>query len=280
MSSRPNNESGAAFLLFVLGLMLVMGSTVVLMASEVPIATHQSLVLAQQQYLHRARERLITWYKTQAALLDSAGSGSVSPVSASGLFAAAGINERWNAQAFISTEQCQTATQGQLCYRNIWVAVPATSGAAPTLTNNVFQPGSSQYIEVSGQPIESLLYRQSLDQLDRLVTRIDAGYAAYESSGGVHNINLDWFAPAPNSGCGVPNGVGPFNCSGGGFESISNVIPSSFTAGNRATNAWGLPVTANNSGSPANDVANPYTMVLESALPWGGSLLATAVEPM
>lgn len=276
MSSRPNNESGAAFLLFVLGLMLVVGSTVMLMASQVLVATHQSLVLAQQQYLQRAGQRLITWYKTQAVLLDSAGGGSSSPVPASGLFAAAGISERWNAQAFISTEQCQSMSQGELCYRNIWMAIPATSGAAPALVNNVFQPASSQYIEVSGQPIESMLYRQSIDQLDRIVTRIDAGYSGYEAAGGVHNINVNWFAP---QGC-VPSGAGPFNCSGGGFAPVSAIIPGSFVAGNSASNAWGLTITANNSGSPASYIATPYTMVLESPLPWGGSLLATAVEPM
>jgi hypothetical protein len=283
MSSQPSNESGAAFLLLVLGLMLVMGAAAALMAAAVPLATHQSLVLAQQQYLQRARERLTNWYKTQAVLLDSTGSGSASPVPASGLLAAAGISERWNAQAFVSSEQCMAVSQGQLCYRNIWVAVPATSGPPPTLSNNRFQPGTAQYIEVSGQPIESLLYRQSLNQLDRIVTRIDAGYSAHEASGGVHNINLDWFTP--HSCGGAQNGAGPFNCSGGGFVPISAIFSStrgskSFAAGNSARNAWHLTITANNSGAPANDITSPYTMVLKSPLPWGGSLLATAVEPM
>ncbi len=280
MSSRPNDESGAAFLLFVLGLMLVMGSVVAYMAAEVPVATHQSLVLSQQHYLQRARQRLIAWYKTQAVVLDAAGNGSTSPVPASGLLAAAGISERWNAQAFVSTEQCMAASQGSICYRNIWVAVPATSGTPPTLVNNIFQPGAAQYVEVSGQPIESLLYQHSLDQLDRIVTRIDAGYSAYEAAGGVHDINVDWFAPPPDSGCGVPSGVGPFNCSGGGFAPVAAVFPGSFLAGNSARNAWGMTITANNSGSPASDTATPYTMALESPLPWGGSLLATAVEPL
>lgn len=280
MSLQRNDESGAAFLLFVLGLMLVMISSVAFMQAEVPLATHQSLVQAQQQYLQRARQRLNTWYKTQAVVLDASGNGSASPVPASGLLAAAGISERWNAQAFVSTEQCLAASQGNICYRNIWVAVPATSGTPPTLANNVFQPGTAQYIEVSGQPIESLLYRQSLDQLDHIVTRIDAGYSGYEAAGGVHNINVDWFAPPPSSGCGVPGGVGPFGCSGGGFAPVSAIFPSSFSAGNSAVNAWGMTVTANNSGSPASDTATPYTMALESPLPWGGDILATAVEPM
>ncbi len=280
MSLRRSDESGAAFLLFVLGLMLVMVATMAFMEAEVPVTTHQSLILAQQQYLQRARQRLIHWYETQAVALDSAGSGSASPVPSSGLLAAAGVSERWNAQAFVSTEQCLAASQGSICYRNIWVAVPATSGAAPALVNNVLQPGAAQYTEVSGLPIESLLYRRSLDQLDRIVTRIDAGYSGYEAAGGVHNINVDWFAPPSGSGCGVPNGVGPFNCSGGGFAPVSAVFPGSFMAGNSATNAWGLTITANNSGAPASDAASPYTMALASPLPWGGDILATAVEPM
>lgn len=280
MSSRPSNESGAAFLLFVLGLMLVMGATVALMAAAIPITTHQSLIVAQQQYLQRARVQLIHWYETQAVALDGAGNGSASPIPASGLLAAAGIRERWNAQAFVSTEQCMTVSQGKLCYRNIWVAVPAASGTPPVLVNNMLQPGAAQYIEVSGQPIESHLYRRSLDQLDHLVTRIDAGYAGFEAAGGIHNINVDWFAPPASTGCGVPNGIGPFNCSGGGFAPVSAVFPSSFMAGNSASNAWGLTITANNSGTPANAAASPYTMTLASPLPWGGNILATAVEPM
>ncbi|EGQ63793.1 hypothetical protein GGI1_21639, partial [Acidithiobacillus sp. GGI-221] len=46
-----------SFLLFVLGLMLVMVATMAFMEAEVPVTTHQSLILAQQQYLQRARQR-------------------------------------------------------------------------------------------------------------------------------------------------------------------------------------------------------------------------------
>ena len=276
--NKPNQESGIATILLVLAIMALLSTVIALAVAHQDLDSHASLQHDQLVYLQRAQKSLRHWYVSNAGAFDAGGAGSTSPWNASQILAMSGAQVRWNAKLFVSGEQCLAAAQGNICYHTLWFAVPDVAGPAPSLNGNNFNPGNAQYVSVSGERIESALYNRSMGQLNDMAATLQAAYNSYSQSSAIHNSNIDWFAP---SGC-TPSGSGPFQCSNGGYIDLSQFLSGSGIASRfNGANAWGLPVLANNSSNPANDVASPFTMILQSPLPWmGETLQATIVQPL
>lgn len=271
-----HEEAGIAAILYVIVVMLFVSAVMSLIVARMDDLSHQKLLQTQALYLQHAQQQLQSWYQQNAAFMDNG--NSAPPFSASAILESAGIQSQWNAQLFVSDESCSTTdTATKLCYRMLWLAVPAVSGAEPTYTNGVFQPGASQYVEISGEAIETALYNQALQQLHHFGTLLESGFAASESSGALHNVNVDWFAP---NNCEGGIGDGPFACSQGGFISWTDYTQGSGIAGTDGNNPWGIAVEVNNSGGDASDSATPYTVELQSPLPWGGALTTLISQPL
>ena len=276
-SARAADESGIAAILLVIVIMLLVTALFSAFIARIELHTHQALEQAQRNYLANAQTALRNWYMEHASELDAGGSGSTLPFPAQEILDKAGVAENWNAELFVSNEQCIPTAQAELCYHTLWLAVPAVAGAAPSFQGGQFNPGAGQYVSVSGQSIETALYNRAENQLTDVTSMLEEGFAASESAGGVHDANLDWFAPP---GCGT-DGDGPFACSNNGFISWSSYLSGSgFGSPGSNQNAWGLPVQVNNSVSPANDTSPPYAVEIESPLPWGGDISALVTETL
>lgn len=280
-SARTADESGIAAILLVVVIMLLVTALFSAFIARIELHTHQALEQAQRNYLANAQTALRNWYAEHASELDAGGSGSTLPFPGQEILAKAGVAENWNAELFVSNEQCIPTAQAELCYHTLWLAVPAVAGAAPSFQGGQFNPGAGQYVSVSGQSIETALYNRAENQLTDVTSMLEEGFAASESAGGVHDANLDWFAPP---GCGT-DGDGPFAaCSNNGYNGFipwsSYLSGSGFSSPGSNQNAWGLPVQVNNSVSPANDTSPPYAVEIESPLPWGGDISALVTETL
>ncbi|WP_031574888.1 hypothetical protein [Acidithiobacillus thiooxidans] len=276
VAPQPGAEAGVAAILYVLVLMIFLAAVVSVISARLDDFSHQRLKQTQTIWLDHAQQQLQGWYAQNAAWLDAGGNGSAPPISASGMLSAAGVQPLWNAQLFVSNATCQSAAQGSLCYRSLWLAIPSMAGTAPTLQNGVFVPNGARYVSVSGQAIETRLYNAALHQVKRMGTLLESGFAASESSGALHNDDLDWFAP---EGCTNGNGDGPFACSNGGWISWADYTQGSGLAGTQNKNPWGYAVEVNNSGGEASDTATPYSVELSSPLPWGGAITSLVAQP-
>lgn len=270
-------EAGLSAILLVLVLMFFVGAVYASVIARMNLDSHQAFSQDKATYIQRAQAQLQHWYAENATIFDANGNGSASPFSASEILAQAGIQTRWNAQLFISTEQCIAAAQGNnICYHTLWLAVPSLSGAAPTLQNNQFQANGAVYVAVSGQAVETQHFNHAVTQITTLSTLLESGAASANASGGVHDANLDWFAP---SGCG--NGDGPWPSGACGTMSwLAYAQNSGLTAAGNGDNPWGLSLAVTDSGGNANNTSAPYTIELQSPLPWGGAITQIVTEPL
>ena len=276
-SARIADESGIAAILLVIVIMLLVTALFSAFIARIELHTHQALEQAQRNYLANAQTALRNWYTEHASEMDAGGSGSTLPFQAQEILAKAGVAENWNAELFVSNEQCIPTAQAQLCYHTLWLAVPAVAGPAPSLQGGQFNPGAAQYVSVSGRSIETAQYTRAENQLADMSSMLETGFAGAEGAGGVHDTNLDWFAPP---GCGA-NGDGPFACSNSVFIPWSSYLSGSgFGSPGYNQNAWGLPVQVNNPGGQANDTSPPYAVEIESPLPWGGDISALVTETL
>ncbi len=237
---------------------------------------------AQRLFLARAQRRITRYYSSHAAAMDA---NLNAPWTGAQLLVRAGVPTRWQVQAWVGTRQSTSIDSGTVMdYRDIWLALPgnAASGPAtlPTLntTTNTFNPGTSPaWTEIHGENIEAALAVRAQQQLNRLNSRLTAMYAADTASDPGRNIGVDYWQP---SGCG-PYGGGIIACTNEQFLPASTVGLSVALGAQRVgtNNPWGLPLMISNTVD-ANDTAPPYTMVIESPLPWGGSINATVTGPL
>ena len=238
---------------------------------------------AQRAFLTRAQQRVTAYYMEQAANMDA---NMNAPWTGAQILAQAGVPLRWQVQAFVGTRQSTQIDGGTvtLDYRDIWLAMPgsdAGNAATPPALNtatNTFAPGTSPaWTEIHGENIEDTLAVRAQQQMDRLSSRMTAMYAADTASDPGHNVGVDYWQPA---GCG-PYGGGIITCTNGQFLPASTVGLSTALGAQRVSsnNPWGLALMVSNTVD-ANDTAPPYTLIIESPLPWGGSMDATVTGPL
>lgn len=255
-------ESGIAAIMLVLLIMAAVAGLIAMVFAHTALQSHQALLRNQQSYLDRGQSLLGNWYKANAAyVFTSAGQATLQNSGA--LLQAAGIPEEWNATATESAETCTSQPGGgnPICYYNLTLSIP----------------GGNLSASISGETIEAKKFGQAVSQLDRMAAALQAGFSAFTASGGLHNTSLNWFAP-PNCGS---NGSGPFACSNGGFMSLDGWLANSgFGPESDGNNPWGVPVLAENDGGNANDQVSPYSIILESPLPWGGAIQQTVTQPL
>ncbi len=238
---------------------------------------------AQREFLTRAQRRITRYYSTNAAAMDA---NLNAPWTGAQLLVNAGVPPRWQVEALVGTRQSLPIDGGAatLDYRDIWLALPgnATGGPATPATlnsaTNTFNPGTSPaWAEIHGETVEAALTVRAQQQLNRWNSRLTAMYAADTASDAGRNVGVDYWQPA---GCG-PYGGGTIVCTNGQFLPASNVGLSTVLGAQRISvnNPWGLALQISNTVD-ANDTAPPYTMAIESPLPWGGALDATVTEPL
>ncbi len=266
------SESGIAAILYVIVIMLFFSAVIISISARLDDVSHQRILQSQQTWLQQSRQQLESWYEQNASWVDAAGN-----LNGSSILSDAGIQPQWNAQLLTSGQICQTFSQGSLCYHTFWLAIPSMSSPPPTVSGSTFTANSAQYVSVSGESIESRLYHHALRQMQSMGTLLQSGFAASSSSGALHNDSLDWFAP---SGCQNGYGDGPFACSNGGFIDWNAYIQGTGLAGLSGNNPWGAAIQVNNSGGEASDTSTPFSVELQSPLPWGGYITSLVAQPL
>lgn len=237
----------------------------------------------QRAFLARAQRRVAHYYTAHAAAMDA---NANTPWPGSDILAQAGVPPRWQVQILVGTRQSVAIDGGAvtLDYRDLWLVLPgsATGGRAIPATlnavSNTMNPGSSPaWTEIHGENIEDALAVSAQQQLSRLSSRLTAMYAADTASDPGRDIGVDYWQP---KGCG-PYGGGILACTNGQFLPASTLGLATALGAQRVntSNPWGLALVVSNTVG-ANDTAPPYTLAIESPLPWGGSIDATVNGPL
>lgn len=237
----------------------------------------------QRAFLARAQRRVVRYYTAQAAAMDA---NANAPWTGPQILVQAGVPPRWQIQALVGTRQSTPIDGGTvtLDYRDIWLVLPGSATGGPAATPmlntvaNTFNPGSSPaWTEIHGENVEDALAVSAQQQLDRLTSRLTAMYAADTASDPGRDVGVDYWQP---NGCG-PYGGGLIACTNGQFLPASTVGLETALGAQRisTSNPWGLALTLSNTVD-ANDTAPPYTLAIESPLPWGGSINATVTGPL
>jgi len=283
MCSTSPKQGGYAALALVLVLITVLSALVASYEARRGYVGVSRTDRLERDYLERAKNRITRFYAAHAAAMDT---NAAAPWSDAQILISADVPLRWQVQVFIGGRQSVTVGGGSttMDYRDIWLALPGTAqgGQAQPASldtgTNTFLPGTSPaWTEVSGEAIENGLYVRAQRQLTRLGARLTAMYAADLATDGNHNIGVDDWQP---TGCG-PYGGGVIACTNGQFVPVSTLNVTTALGAQRidTDNPWGEPLLASNTVD-ANTTAPPYTIILQSPLPWGGNLTNTIAEPI
>ncbi|WP_031572069.1 MULTISPECIES: hypothetical protein [Acidithiobacillus] len=275
MKPNRNDESGIAALLLAVVLMLVILAMVATAAAYTSSIQLPRIRYEQRQYIQSAANRIGDYYRVNAWALSQ---GTSFPLSNDQLLTNAGINKKFNIQLCVSQQQFLGAYK--IPYYNIWVWVPHAGGGKPAVCGtNSFTPNSvTDYDEYSGAIAQQSLFLATEKTMRDLGANLVTAFEAAQQSGGVHNVDVDYFKPY---GCDGDNGAGPLGCA----ESWTNASEMSLgdwvgSSSLYHRNAWGQELQLDNTTPVANDQEPPYTIYIRSELPGGAYLEEEFAEPI
>ncbi|PKY09765.1 hypothetical protein B1757_13270 [Acidithiobacillus marinus] len=275
MDKNQKNESGVAALLLAVVIMLVLLAMVATAAAFTSSIQLPRIQYEQKQYVQSVVKRIGAYYQSNAWALSQ---GKTFPLTASELLTDVGVNQKYGLQLCIGDQQ--QLGQYRLPYYNIWAWVPHPGGGkAPVCGSNTFTPNSVQNFALySGAVAQQNLLLASAKSMRDLGAALVTGFEAAQQSGGVHNIDVDYFKPY---GCDGDNGAGPLACAESWTDASQMSLDSWIgSSGLYRRNAWGQELQIENTAPVANDQEPPYTIFVRSLLPGGAYLEQEFSEPI
>lgn len=233
-----------------------------------------AVAAAEDAYLDNVARRLEDYYRRNAAAIDSATSYPVVPES---LWAELGVEVKPTLRLAVSDR----LTGSQVLFHRfvVWLKRAEPDPSTFTVSTGTFTPGPNViYRIVDGEAIEGALLEKTLDGMKGLAAQLERRFRAKFEADPLRSLSVNHFR-ALGSSCSV--GLDDIPCidsytdatTAADFVTLLSIDPATLTS------AWGQHFTVSNL-QDSSTASPPYTMAIRAALPWGGSLLVNAVQPL
>lgn len=259
-------EAGFAVLAMVGVVVTLAGAIVAGWATLASRAQSDALVQVQQAYLEEVRAALLGWYTRELAGVDR----TADAPEAGALLREAAIPMRWGLRLAVSA---RIEREG-VAFRQIAAWLPGENDAsALDPASGRFTPsGATQWIVVSGFPLQAAAVGESRARLDRLAQHLEAAYRARLLSDPSRDVTVNRFR-APD--CPSP-AAGELPCIEDHTPVAASGLPQAVGLDPLLMeNAWGGPIEASNGAGASQTI--PFSMALRTTTPWGSVLMMNAV---
>lgn len=266
--ARMYRQRGQALLAVISVMMLVISGSIAAVIAANGQVTYLKNKKKKRQWVNQTIGELRQFYKENAAAMDANSSTKWSTATA--LLKAAGVKLKYRAKLTVGKRQ----SSGQIDYRTLTLWIPnAKTGNSATFSPSI----SLAYGQVRGREIETQLMNAAKSQLGRISSELTAYYAGRIQYDPAHNVAVDYWEKGT---CG-PYGGGLIDCASN-WTKLANLNIQGLGVVNRGsmTNPWGKALKAANESPIAHDQSPPFTLRLESPLPWGSGLTTSVVEPI
>ena len=235
---------------------------------------HSEISKAESAYVDEIAQRLAIHYRRNAAAIDAAPAFGIAPAT---LWAELGIDPKPSLRLAISNRLSGTNVQ----FRRfaVWLKRAEPDASSMNPTTGVFSPGPGVvYRVVDGEPIQAALYDETLTRMKGLAVALEKRFRAKFESDPFKSLSVNHFRPAGGT-CSV--GLDDIPC----IDVHTDVLVAANFAtllsldSSRLVTAWGQRFTVSNLAD-AQSASPPFTMAIRGSLPWGGSVLVNAVQPL
>lgn len=235
---------------------------------------HAELPKAESAYVDEIAQRLAIYYRRNAAAIDAAPAYAIVPAT---LWAELGIDPKPTLRLGISDRL--TGTNVRFRRFAVWLKRAEPDASAMNAATGTFTPGPGVvYRVVDGEPIQAALYDETLTRMKAFAVALEKRFRAKFESDPFKSLSVNHFRPAGGT-CTV--GLDDIPC----IDAHTDVlVAANFSAllsldSSRLVTAWGPRFTVSNLAD-SQAASPPFTMAVRGALPWGGSVLVNAVQPL
>lgn len=232
------------------------------------------LSASEGAYLDTVTRRLEQHYRLNAAAIDS---GPAYSITAAQLLAQLGIEPRLTLRLAISDR----LNGSEVRFRRfaVWMKRTEPDSTVFDVATGSFTPGQGvAYRIVDGEAIQGALLEETLTRMKRFAQQLERRFRAKFEGDPLRSLNVNHFRPL---GPACSTDTDDIPC----IDShTSAALAADFTTllsvdAGTLVSAWGEPLTVSNR-EDSRWTTPPYSMAVRSALPWGGSVLVNAIQPL
>lgn len=259
--------SGYAVLAVVATMVTIAAAVVVGWATLAARVQTDGLAQAQQQYLDEVRVSILGWYARELAQLDR----SAVPPDPATVLRGSGVAVRWGLRVAVS----ERLARESIAYRVVAAWLPGEGDASmlEPATGRFTPSAGARWIVVSGFDLQAAALAETRARLDRLARQLEAAYRVRLLSDPSRDATVNRFRAVR---CSEPS-PGELPCIDEYVAiDVSGLVRAAGLDPLLGANAWGAPIEVSN-GIDASLVI-PFSMVLRTAMPWGGALSMFAVS--
>ncbi len=271
---RRSRESGSVALLLVMWVFVATFFFLFAPLIAASFKAYDAVASQEEAYLDHIARQLETYYRRNAAAIDAAITFSIAPRD---LWEQLGIDPKPTLQLGISDRQ----NGGQVRFRRfvMWLRRSSPDASSFTVSTGAFAPGPNvSYRVVDGEAIQGALLEETLTRMKRFAGQLEGRFRAKFEADPFRSLSVNHF-----------RALGP-SCTAS-LDDIPciNVHTDVVTAANFATllsidaatlsTAWGQRFTVSNL-QDSQTASPPFTMAIRAPLPWGGTALVNAIQPL
>jgi hypothetical protein len=272
--SRRGRESGSAAMVLVFALFMVIFFTYVVPTITEIYKSNLQLAQTEDAYLDDIASRLQRYYRANAGTIDGPAGFTLT---AAALWAQLGVEPKSSLKLAVSN--ALTGPNVQYHRFAIWLQRTSTDTTSMDAATGILTPGPNvAFRTVDGQAIETDLYEQTLTRMKGFAGTLEKRFRAKFESDPLKSLSVNHFRPASGT---CTTSLDDMPCidaytdvlTAADFNTILSVDP------NGLVTAWGQRFTVSNLAD-SQTTSPPYTMAVRGTLPWGGSVLVNAVQPL
>ena len=228
----------------------------------------------EQAYLDHIARQLETYYRRNAGAIDAAVTFSIVPAA---LWAQLGIDPKPTLQLGISDRQ----TGAQVRFRRfvIWLRRGSPDASSFTASTGAFAPAPNvAYRVVDGEAIQGALLEETLTRMKRFAAQLEQRFRAKFEADPFRSLSVNHFRALGSSCTASLDDLPCINvhadvATAANFATLLSIDPATLST------AWGPRFTVSNL-QDSQTASPPFTMAIRAPLPWGGTVLVNAIQPL
>ena len=271
---RPSRERGSAAILLVLWAFVAVFYFLFSPQLVASARAFDALAATEEEYLDDIARRLETWYRQNAALIDANPTYAIAPAA---LWAQIGIVPKPTLQVAVSDR----IAGAQVSFRRlaVWLRRAEPDSSVFVAATGDFNPGPAvAHRMIDGEAIEGALLEETLDAMKTFAAQLERRFRTKFEADPVRTLTVNHFrALGPVCSASLDDipciDVHTDANAAANFGMLMSIDPQTLTS------AWGGRFTVSNL-QDSQTTSPPYTMAIRAPLPWGGSLLVNAIQPL
>jgi len=228
----------------------------------------------ESTYLDDVSAKLVELYSQNAGAIDQNVTYSPDP---NDIWASLNVQPKAGMRLAVSTR----LTGNQVQYRRfvVWLqrANPDTSAFDPA--TGTFTPGTGvPFRVIDGEPIQGKKYEITLQRMQMFASMLQKRFQTKFEADPLRTLTINHFRPISGTCTTTTDDIPCIDTyanvmTAASWTSLLSQDPAAWTS------AWGQPFTVSNL-QDSNTLNPPFTMAIRTALPWSGSVLVSAIQPL